>query len=1019
MTKTTNPRQGRAAARGAILALTAVSALVIGVAGWPDSGVRDEGVPSEEIELARALPTSSFERMQTELTGDLTSFATDVALPLDFRPGDGLASNSVQKAQKKIDKLQAKIAKKEAKIADKQAQQEDADAEVLVQTDALAAAEAQLADAEALPETTAEEVKAKKAALKAANKAVKAATKALKKYQKKSAKLGKQIDKVEAAKDKLEVTVAEIEDGLYGGTGDPDVPGLALPDRMDVMATSSDPQQGGGSAFLPGFPGAGGSSALPDLPPTAQYFTDPKNTYVWDPSTEALDTVNSILCQLQQTAAEAMVNRGPYLAQIDTAGCESGGDTSSGSSSTGQSTSQTEDFEFWTVTSQRADADSTHYVKLWIPNGDGGGDGGDGGDGSGTAGPGGPGGAEPDGMLIHVLITILEPKSELHPFGKFHLDFALADDGDVDHPYFWGTLNTQDALEGFLGFTFFQTTGDAALPYYENRQVHVNMFADGTQGVAHIKEAYAYPSFEPGHEGEVVEESKEYVLAFDDLNLLRAKDDEQPVCLSRTEFDTNVWRYSLYHADGEEAGQRVKLNSGFGIKTADDFHGWAGYWGIWLPNEAQLQSGDTVYEETYGQQGVEPAAYTVFTAPGKLFRNTRQELTLDEIDGMEFEWWYWPAPQGGPGDGGGDPPPPPGPQEPQQPQQLLITYSAGDGGWFKIGEWNNDVGGYDLLEEADWEALDFEQLGVYWLGLWSQSLGGSVNYIPGDDSIISYKEEVVRPGDEAFAEGPLTLYGFTQMLDTGITGDAASTGDVFLDESFDLGSPYAMQFDPSDMTLYMLDDNQELAPVGLADGETYQGGPNDWGMRSGPMLVSTEGMASVFDAWNQDEFYVYETGPNEWNKFIGLLDGEGDSVAFDPPLQFKYTHSTEADLNGDSKWDGKSFLLEYNGPGDLWGLPHDGVDTDGDGYPDRWYPVVNLADGTLMGPTGSEYVVRAWEQEQTLTEDPQGCFELNVDTVKQLPLPDGSTFETPYIGKEPTVDDAPAVVAGEVVAGDA
>ena len=119
MTKNRPPRQGRVAQRGTILALTAASALVIGVAGWPDSADTSRVVP-ERVELARALPSSELERLQTEISGELTAFDVDVALPLDFPAADGFAANSVQKAQKKIDKLQAKIAKKEAKIGEKE-----------------------------------------------------------------------------------------------------------------------------------------------------------------------------------------------------------------------------------------------------------------------------------------------------------------------------------------------------------------------------------------------------------------------------------------------------------------------------------------------------------------------------------------------------------------------------------------------------------------------------------------------------------------------------------------------------------------------------------------------------------------------------------------------------------------------------------------------------------------------------------------------------------------------------------
>jgi len=146
-----------------------------------------------------------------------------------------------------------------------------------------------------------------------------------------------------------------------------------------------------------------------------------------------------------------------------------------------------------------------------------------------------------------------------------------------------------------------------------------------------------------------------------------------------------------------------------------------------------------------------------------------------------------------------------------------------------------------------------------------------------------------------------------------------------------------------------------------------------------------------------------------------LLDALGDPVHFDPPIQFTYTHATLNDRNGDSAYDGKSFFLDYGGPGDLWGLPQDGVDLNDDGHPDRWYPVVSLADGVVLGPTGTEFVVKAIEIEQALQEDPSGEGELDIVGASDLDLPDGTSYAPPLIGNRPVVNDPPRVIAGQVV----
>ncbi len=157
------------------------------------------------------------------------------------------------------------------------------------------------------------------------------------------------------------------------------------------------------------------------------------------------------------------------------------------------------------------------------------------------------------------------------------------------------------------------------------------------------------------------------------------------------------------------------------------------------------------------------------------------------------------------------------------------------------------------------------------------------------------------------------------------------------------------------MSLYLDNEGDEsnLVSCTLADGAAPQGGPFQWGLQTGPLLTDTSGLQDTFGLWNQPVFYTWETGANPWNKLTMLLDGDGQAVAFDPPLQFSYQHSLENDANGDPTWAGKTFLLNYNGPGDLFGIPMQPTDLDGDGIPDRFYPQFCIADGVLMVRTAT------------------------------------------------------------------
>jgi hypothetical protein len=302
--------------------------------------------------------------------------------------------------------------------------------------------------------------------------------------------------------------------------------------------------------------------------------------------------------------------------------------------------------------------------------------------------------------------------------------------------------------------------------------------------------------------------------------------------------------------------------------------------------------------------------------------------------------------------------------------------------------------------------------------MWSQSLGGSVSYVAADDHITYWKQTFVNPTDEVFADGDdVALYGYVDCLKGEITEQQAQSGDVFQTNSFDVETPHRYLLRKSDMTLWLDEegDASSLVSCTLVAGAHPQGGPFQWGLRTGPLLTDTGELENTFGLWNQDVFYTWETGANSWNKLSILLDDDGDAIAFDPPLQFSYQHSLENDANGDPTYAGKTFLLNYNGPGDLWGIPMQPTDLDNDGFMDRFYPQFSITDGVLLGPNGEEYVIKGVDKELTLLlADPSLCAGQTIGPVGALPLPDGSDYVAPNIGPKPVIHEPPAVIDGVV-----
>ncbi len=742
------------------------------------------------------------------------------------------------------------------------------------------------------------------------------------------------------------------------------VSGLSLPDSMSVVTATG--SSGGGSTIAPG---AGTGS----FPADCEYFTDESFEHVWDRSIEPLELINEILDMTGQTAADEMVNEGAYRALIDASLAEKGGE--SGGSSSGQSSGTTQEFEEWTVRSTREDNDSPMFVRMWVPEEE-----------------------EFFNGMIYGHGRIVEEPSDTNPFGKFVLNFAMKE--TFSGPLFFkGVLKTESAGAGRIGFSFFEEAGKGlSLPhdpgeFSDEVMVRVDMAADQLSGVARVRNRFR-ENFGPGGDSGIL--SEEYLIAFNTTHFLRQTVGGDTELFHRDQFERSTWRYNLYDAEGSNIGNNVERNSGFGIRTSGGDFGWVGYWGMWLEPGVTVNNGDTVYREQFGPQQGDPAAYTVVKAPGRLIQNTKNTLALSEVDGDEFRYWEFD-------------------QQTYTHSEFKVVYEHSGGTFTKTDVWDWD--------ENEWVALETPEVISLspgdWLHLWSDSLGGSINYVYGDTT-LTYWKEVFVDGDNAdlfpSSVTEATLYGMIECLRTGITGAEAEAGDVYLTEG-SVSSPHTFEFQKSDLALYY-DPGSGLAQVGLASGQEPSTGPYMWGMRTGPLLPNHPntygGISNPWDAWNADVFYVYETGHNDWNKTVSLTDSLGETVSFDPPLVFTYTHSTDNDANGLSTHDGRTVQLEYNGNGDLWGIPHDGIDLNGDGEPDFWQPEFSIADGVAMGPSGTEYVIKATETELHLAEDSSGSTSLTLDGASSLELPDGSDFTNPATVEKPVVTDPPAVIAGVV-----
>ncbi len=799
-----------------------------------------------------------------------------------------------------------------------------------------------------------------------------------------------------------------------GGSGTVTVSGIELPSEMSVV-TAKDTTATTASVHTAALADTTGFAADSD------YNLTPTHLFAYDPSVEPLSTVNMILCLMDQTRASDMVNQGPYIALVNEDACETGSAPTSSATQDGQSNNSTKakTLNRWTVESTRQDNNSPMIVKIWVP--------------------GKPGATDPmDAERILVEVNATEGVSDTKPFGAFTMNFL----GEVDASAMGGTagttyttmkgmLATVDNTQGQPQFRFVEADGqalDSNSPVPFAHQGAANVVLDDATGDAGVARTYTSDSDPQGgtHMGD-------YVVAFNATNMLRGEDTngdqtlDASTCLSRVNFNTQIWRYNLYHAaDGTyqgqtvTAGQLVEMNSGFPFhytkSDGSQGHGYIGFWGPWLEDGSTLADGTTIVRDAFGP-GATEESYTVHVSDGKLTHRMRQEVPITQVVGQQL--WYWG-------------PYPLSPSDPNYDSSLA----------------NND----QWAMEVDGTTYDFQIVGsVTWsengppsvtplsqpivvtpqtdgetLYFGADGLGGGGRYVhdstvaPADRVITVDVEEQVALDDPMLANGGTTLYCYDRCIKGGLTQadiDAMTSEQDLYYSTFDPTTgqlaPHAYTAQVVNGKLTLSDDNGEvslngldLSPLGIT-----------WGLQTGDLVPDTTGITDPWMVFSLPEAYRWTTSSNDWDHAFSLVDASGNPVTFDQPLHFSYTLEAADEENGDPNGlAGTAFMLDYDGPGELHGFPWFQ-----DPVTQRWYSQVTLKSGVLLTDLdGNQFVVKQVDGEQAMREDTSGgCDTLNVDSLFADPA---LTLPTPAdIGDvsftwddRPTVTDAPAVIEGEI-----
>lgn len=742
-------------------------------------------------------------------------------------------------------------------------------------------------------------------------------------------------------------------------------------------------------------------------PANSPYMTDPQQSYVQDATSESIGQVNMIACVMHSMRPDALVNAGPYIALIDQNKCDSA-KSSAATSGAGATGAQAPKYMTAVVNSTRASNKDPMLVSAWISI-----------DQDGT----------PATVYAHIAAT--EAPSDANPYGAFRLDYCGKATGGS------GCL-----MNGFM------QGGSGQLSYYEADQGGGN----GGSQVTALQLSSVGTSTGSGRVSVLQSSGGQsrnttFDFAYDQSYFLRGDGQTAAECFSRDAGDPQtgfaVWQYGLYDAT---TGQRFDRNSGFPISytvSGTRYDGYAGYFGLSMQSGAPLPaSGSTVQKVSYDGGTSASANYTVVTHAGRLTRYTRQTRSLASIDQLPVNVFIGSATGLG---------------LPTDNTQYVLHWDEHTQGFIATGFMSCGSGGCNtssLSPVVTVAPTAFTNQGG--LQGWSQSLGGDVfvdlSHASGglnsaSTTVVYHVQDLVYPDDPNV---PATLYCISNCptaasLQAYFGASGTAPASPFAGTSFNQWQPVAanalVQYGVSGAVL-----SDGGGPV-VDTAANYAASPQyQSGVMSGRLfanmsdaLCSGQGSPAQYCDYkvnDADVYYVWQTGSNSWNQFAALKDASNQFVHFDPPLNVGFAVPAGSQYGN---YAGSSLVLQYNGFGDLWGIPGSCVSqftnapedcsaADARYVPDfviPYDPGAASQQGVVTGTVGGSsrsFLVKWLQREIRLArKDASVCTAAHLALPQNVSLPGATQLQDPsspsssvYLGPQPTVNAAPRVIHGVV-----
>jgi hypothetical protein len=161
--------------------------------------------------------------------------------------------------------------------------------------------------------------------------------------------------------------------------------------------------------------------------------------------------------------------------------------------------------------------------------------------------------------------------------------------------------------------------------------------------------------------------------------------------------------------------------------------------------------------------------------------------------------------------------------------------------------------------------------------------------------------------------------------------------------------------------------------------------------------------------WEENEYYSWQSGKEQWNKYTSVKNTEGELVSFVAPIRFAYTHTKANDVNDNDRYNNKKFNLEFDGYELQIPWKYDDVNK-------QWKPMINIKDGTVLTASdNTEYVVKGTEEELNMQKvDPSNAADLSLDKSIEPPDLEYDSAKTDKVGDIPE-DTELKIIKGELV----